>query len=85
LGDAAWAAFSPPVPVKDAAGRADDHRVVIVVNAQPVPVSGWYLDRGGDRLFLRSGDPAPICPRHGMPVTRWQLVHALPAPVPPPH
>ncbi len=60
--------FRVPIPTSE---------MVTLSNAQRVPASGWYEDQGGDRLYLREGDLAPICPRHGLSLTRWRLVIPL--------
>lgn len=65
-----WSSLPFRVPISTS-------EMVTLSNAQPVPASGWYEDQGGDRLYLRKGDLAPICPRHGLSLTRWRLVIPL--------
>ena len=56
---------------------------MIVHNGQIVPVSGWYIDRHGHRLFLQRGKLTPMCPSHNFGVAAWRLHAELPeAPAP---
>jgi hypothetical protein len=56
---------------------------MIVHNGQIVPVSGWYVDRHGHRLFLQRGKLTPMCPSHNVGVAMWQLRASLPEPATP--
>ncbi len=49
----------------------------MVANGQRVPVTGWFVDRHGHRLFLRRDDLAPLCPYRGAEPTVWRLVQAV--------
>jgi hypothetical protein len=51
-----------------------------VGTGRPAMRSGWYVDQHGHRLFLRRGEPAPICPILGPAATIWRLVADLPTP-----
>lgn len=50
----------------------------MVHSGHPVPLGGWYVDPHGHRVFLRSGDIAPICPRLGPAAVDWRLVMVVP-------
>jgi hypothetical protein len=41
------------------------------------PADGLYVDEHGHRLFLRGGEPAPMCVYSGAAVIRWRLIRAL--------
>lgn len=53
-------------------------RAPTVWSGMPVPTGGWFVDRHGHRLFLRRGEPAPICPMIGPTPTPWQLLAEVP-------
>ncbi|MBI5156499.1 MAG: hypothetical protein HZA58_00645 [Acidimicrobiia bacterium] len=55
---------------------------MLVHSGQRVEIGGWYLDAHRHPVFLRSGDPAPICPRFGPSAVMWRLVIPLPLPTP---
>lgn len=48
--------------------------MIVVTSGQKIPVSGWFVDRHGHRLFLRRDDLAPICPHLGPEATTWKLL-----------
>ncbi|MGH9051789.1 MAG: hypothetical protein ACRDWX_02035 [Acidimicrobiia bacterium] len=48
--------------------------MIQVANGQRVPVTGWFVDRHGHRLFLQRGRLVPVCPRVGHVTTAWRLV-----------
>ncbi len=54
--------------------------MTIIYNGQKVPVSGWFEDRHGHRLFLQQGHFAPICPRFGPETAMWRLLKAVGGP-----
>jgi hypothetical protein len=51
---------------------------VIRWNGYPVPVGGWYVDPHGHRVFLRTGELAPICPQSGAARVPWRLITRMP-------
>jgi hypothetical protein len=51
--------------------------MLILWNGQRSPVGGWFEDEHGHRLYLRKGDPAPICPRFGPTLVRWRVVQVF--------
>lgn len=66
--DASWRSSGPArTPITDA-------RMIFVYNGQENPLTGWYVDSHGHRLFLLAGRLAPICPFQGPGIARWRLV-----------
>jgi hypothetical protein len=55
---------------------------MMLSNGQSIPVTGWWQARCGQRLYLRGGDFAPMCPRHVMGTTWWRLVAPVGGPRP---
>jgi hypothetical protein len=53
---------------------------VLVASGQRVVIGGWYLDPHHHRVFLRPGEPAPICPQFGPATVVWRLLQAVPPP-----
>ena len=53
---------------------------MLVPSGQRVDVGGWYLDPHRHRVFLRPGEPAPICPQFGPTAVVWRLLRAIPPP-----
>lgn len=51
--------------------------MTVVTTGQKVPVSGWFVDRHGHRLFLQRDHLAPICPYLGPEPTAWRLVRPV--------
>lgn len=54
--------------------------MVIITSGQPAPVSGFYLDEHGHRLFLRPSELAPLCRFSGATPIRWRLIQSVPMP-----
>lgn len=52
----------------------------VIASGRRAEVGGWYLDQHGHRLFLRSGEAAPICPHLGPATATWRLVAEVPSP-----
>ena len=56
---------------------------MLVHSGHLVEVGGWYVDDHRHRVFLRRGEPAPICPRFGPARVTWRLaapIGAVPHP-----
>jgi hypothetical protein len=51
--------------------------MLITWTGQAAPADGLYADEHGHRLFLRSGELAPICVFSGSAVMRWRLIQQL--------
>lgn len=51
--------------------------MIVVVNGQRVPVTGWFVDGHGHRIFLQRTQLAPVCPRRGAETTMWRLVRSI--------
>lgn len=51
--------------------------MLVIYNGQENPISGWFVDVHGHRLFLRRGDLAPICPHLGPAIARWRLTQEV--------
>lgn len=52
--------------------------MAIVWTGQASTRRGWYTDQHGHRLFLRRGEPAPICPFLGPAGVWWRLTIEVP-------
>lgn len=51
--------------------------MIALHNGQVAPVTGWFIDTHGHRIFLRHGQMAPICPWGMTTMGLWRLVREI--------
>ncbi|MFQ5947723.1 MAG: hypothetical protein ACE5KX_02535 [Acidimicrobiia bacterium] len=51
--------------------------MTILWNGEVARVGGWYIDDHGHQLFMRRGDPAPVCPHFLPAAVHWRLVKEI--------